>query len=140
MAESQESQVEERPGGGVLSAVSTAMVALHKEQFGRGPMRARSHFAGPDTLVCVLMDVLLPAERKMIAMGEQQRVRESRVAFQAATAPEFIAAIERIVLRKVQAFASGIDPDSNVVFETFLFAPDGNGNGNGSGDGSSTVR
>ena len=36
-----------------MSAVSNAMVALHKEQFGRGPTRATSHFAGEDTLVCV---------------------------------------------------------------------------------------
>ena len=33
-----------------MSAVSNAMVALHKEQFGRGPTRATSHFAGDDTI------------------------------------------------------------------------------------------
>jgi len=106
------------------------MVKLHKEQFGRGPTHSRADFAGPDTLVCVLHDVLLPAEVKMVEMGSQERVRESRVAFQAATASEFIAAVEQIVYRKVRAFASGIDPDSNVVFETFLFEPrDSNGDG-----------
>ena len=109
---------------GVLSAVSNAMVALHKEQFGRGPTKARSGFAGPDVLVCVLEDVLLPAERKMVAMGQQDRVRDSRTAFQAATAPDFVTAVQEIVKRPVQAFASGIDPDSNVVFETFYFTPD----------------
>jgi uncharacterized protein YbcI len=118
------------PRTSAMVAVSNAMVALHKEQFGRGPIRARSDFAGPDTLVCVLHDVLLPAELKMVALGDQQRVRESRVAFQAATADEFIAAVEQIVLRKVAAFASGVDPESNVVFETFYFEPaasDGDG-------------
>jgi hypothetical protein len=50
-------------------------------------------------------------------------VRDSRVAFQAATASEFIAAVEQLVMRKVQAFASGVDPDANVVFETFYFEP-----------------
>jgi uncharacterized protein YbcI len=45
------------------------MVTLHKTQFGRGATMARSGFAGPDTLVCVLQDVLLPAERKMVEMG-----------------------------------------------------------------------
>lgn len=119
-------------GGSLLTAVSNAMVALHKEQFGRGPTSARSGFAGPDTLVCVLQDVLLPAERKMVEMGDQNRVRESRVAFQAATAGDFVAAVEQIVLRKVQAFASGVDPDANVVFETFYFEP---GESGGDGDG-----
>jgi uncharacterized protein YbcI len=119
-------------GGSLLTAVSNAMVTLHKEQFGRGPTKARSGFAGPDTLVCVLHDALLPAERRMVELGDQNRVRESRVAFQAATASEFIAAVEHIVMRKVQAFASGVDPDADVVFETFFFEPAGSGS---DGDG-----
>ena len=119
-------------GGSMLNAVSNAMVALHKTQFGRGPSDVRSGFAGPDTLVCVLQDVLLPAERKMVEMGDQNRVRDSRIAFQAATHSEFVAAVERIVMRKVLAFASGVDPDANVVFETFYFEPSESGrNGDG---------
>jgi uncharacterized protein YbcI len=115
-----------------LQAVSSAMVKLHKEQFGRGATNARADFAGADVLVCVLHDVLLPAERKLVEMKSQERVRDSRVAYQAATAGEFIAAVEEIVHRKVRAFASGVDPDQNVVFETFLFEPrDPGGDGNG---------
>jgi len=107
------------------------MVALHKEQFGRGPTRARSDFAGPDVLVSVLENVLLPAERKMVAMGQQDRVRDSRTSFQAATADEFVTTVERILGRKVRAFASGIDPDSDIVFETFYFkSSDSDGSGN----------
>jgi uncharacterized protein YbcI len=101
------------------------MVKLHKEQFGRGPTKARSNFAGPDTLVSVLENVLLPAELKLVELGDQGRVRDSRVSFQAATASDFIAAVEEIVSRKVRAFASGVDADNNVVFETFYFEPDG---------------
>jgi uncharacterized protein YbcI len=119
-------------GSTALQAVSNAMVTLHKEQFGRGPTNARAHFAGPDTLVCVLQETLLSAERKMVELGDQQRVRESRGAFQAATAAEFVAAVEQIVHRKVVAFASGVDPDANVVFETFQFEPrDLGANGDG---------
>jgi uncharacterized protein YbcI len=99
------------------------MVKLHKEQFGRGPTSARSHFAGPDMLLCVLEDALLPAELKLAAMGEQQRVRESRVAFQAATYDEFVSAVEAIVGRKVQAFGSAFDVDRNTIFEAFSLVP-----------------
>ena len=114
----------------LLAGVSNAMVALHKEQFGRGPMSARSQFAGPNTLVCVLEEALLPAERKLVLMGEHQRVREGRLAFQAATADEFIAAVEQIVGRKVRAFASATDVVQNVVFENFVFESDGGSDGN----------
>jgi uncharacterized protein YbcI len=110
--------------GSLLQDVSNAMVALHKEQFGRGPTRAQSHFAGPDALVCVLDNALLPAERAMVEMGEAQRVRESRTFFQVATADQFIAAVEGITGRTVRAFASAIDPLSEVVFENFKFAPE----------------
>jgi uncharacterized protein YbcI len=122
-------------GGEALQRVSNAMVRLHKEQFGRGATNVRTDFAGKDMLVCMLQDILLPAERKLVEMGEQERVRESRIAFQAATQDEFIAAVEEIVDRKVAGFASGIDPDNNVVFETFYFQPrDGDGDGDGDGD------
>jgi uncharacterized protein YbcI len=109
-------------GTSVLTDVSNAMVKLHKEQFGRGPTTARAYFAGPDALLCVLDDVLLPAERKVVEMGQQERVRESRTAFQAATFAEFVRTVETILDRRVRAFASGVDPDANVVFESFWFA------------------
>src|SRR4051794_10271323 len=111
------------PGVGVLNAVSDAMVALHKEQFGRGPTRARTHFAGSDTLVCVLQDALLPAERAMVEMGEAQRVRESRMWFQVATAQRFVDSVEGIVGRAVYSFASASDPERGVVMGIFVFEP-----------------
>jgi uncharacterized protein YbcI len=114
--------VQAQPGS-VLSEVSNAMVRLHKEQFGRGPTKARSFFAGPDALLCVLEETLLPAELKMIQLGEDSRVRDSRVSYQVATADDFVAEIEGIVDRKVRAFGSAIDTAKNVVFETFAFEP-----------------
>src|SRR4051812_27103086 len=69
----------------VLLELSNTMVRLHKEQFGRGPTIARSNWAGPDTLICVLEDTLAPAERKLVKMGEHQRLRDSRMFLQYAT-------------------------------------------------------
>jgi uncharacterized protein YbcI len=108
-----------------MAAVSRAMVALHKEQFGGGPTRARSGFTGRDTLVSVLENALLPAELKLVELGESARVRETRIAFQAATKDEFIAAVEQIVYRKVRAFSSAVDPEADVVWENFVFEPMG---------------
>jgi len=92
--------------------------------FGRGPTKAQTHLAGTDALVCIMEDALLPAERAMVEMGEQQRVRESRMFFQVATADTFIAAVEKITGRTVRAFASATDPDRGVVMENFVFAPE----------------
>ena len=118
----------------VLEEVSTALVRLHKEQFGRGPTRARAFFAGPDMMVCVLHDALLPAERRLVEMGESHRVTDNRTSFQAATRREFRAAIEHILQREVMAFASAVDPENDVVFENFtLAAMDSDGDGVGPG-------
>jgi len=35
----------------ILSEISREMVRLYKEQFGRGPTRARTDFAGPDVVI-----------------------------------------------------------------------------------------
>jgi uncharacterized protein YbcI len=106
-----------------LAAVSSVLVKLHKEQFGRGPTHARTDYAGRDVLVCTLEDALLPAERAMVDIGEQQRIRESRAFLQAVTADLFVGAVEDILGRKVRAFSSAIDPAAGVVFEVFAFQP-----------------
>lgn len=118
------SGTQERSPGNAMQAVSNAMVKLHKEQFGRGPTNARSYFAGPDTLVCTREDSRLPAERTMVEMGEDQRVRESGMFLQVASQARFIAAVEELVSRKVRAFAIAIDPAPGVVFEVFSFVPE----------------
>ena len=115
------SGTQEPSPGNALQAVSNAMVRLHKEQLGRGPTNARTHFAGPDTLVCTLEDSLLPAERTMVEMGEDQRVRESRLFLQVASQDQFIEAVEELLSRKVRAFSSAIDPHAGVVWEVFTF-------------------
>jgi uncharacterized protein YbcI len=109
--------------GSTLQEISNALVALHKEHFGRGPTKARSNFAGPDGLMCVFEDALLPAERKMVELGDADHVRDTRQRFQGAAADEFVKAVEDIVNRKVHAFASGTDAERGVVFETFVFEP-----------------
>jgi len=107
----------------VLTAVANALVRFHKQHYGRGPVRAHSHFAGPDALVCVLENVLLPAERKLVAMGEHEIVHDSRRALTVATHDELTSTVELIVQRTVRAFATTIDPRADIVFEHFLFEP-----------------
>jgi uncharacterized protein YbcI len=125
-----DTHLEEPRAAGVLATVSNALISLHKEQFGRGPTLARTHFAGNDLLICVMEDALLPAERMMVKMGDQQRVRESRAAFQAATRDQFVGTVEAIIRRRVEAFSSAIDADKGVVWEIFNLEPVGaRGNG-----------
>ena len=102
-----------------LAEISREMVRLYKVQFGRGPTKARTAFAGPDLVICTLEETLTPAERRMAAMGEHQRLRDLRLYFQHATETEFCAIIERVLERDVRAFISGLDTKKDVAAEIF---------------------
>jgi uncharacterized protein YbcI len=103
--------------------LANALVALHKEQFGRGPTRASARFAGPDAILIVLEDALLPAERALVDLDQALRVIETRSAFQVATAERFIAIIEEITGRTVRSFASALDAQTGTAFEVCLLEP-----------------
>lgn len=112
----------ERPDS-VQAEISREMVRLYKEQFGRGPTKARTDFAGPDLLICTLENSLTPAERRLAEMGEHQRLRDTRLYFQHATELQFRAVVERLVGRKVRAFISGLDTATDVSAELFYLEP-----------------
>jgi uncharacterized protein YbcI len=124
-----------RPAGGesqadgafsVTMAISNEMVRLYKTLFGRGPTKARTAWAGPDTVTVTLEDTLTPAERNLVKLGEHQRLREARIFFQYAATSEFCEPVERLTGRKVRSFISGIDTHVNgFALEVFVLHPEG---------------
>jgi uncharacterized protein YbcI len=115
-------ETSERSGNGYDSGhaeISREMVRLYKELFGRGPTRARTEFAGPDIVICSLEHTFTPAERSLAEMGEHQRLRDTRMYFQAATHDRFIGVVEKVTGRRVRAFISGLDANEDVCAEIF---------------------
>src|SRR3954462_5287284 len=92
------------PTYSIRAEISREMVRLYKDQFGRGPTKARTEFAGPDIVICTLDHSLTPAEQSLVQMGEHQRLRDTRMYFQHATEKEFRGVVERITGRPVRAF------------------------------------
>ena len=123
MSDEQAAVQREKARRDLLLEVSNAMVRLYKEQFGRGPTKARSAFAGPDTLLCTLEETFTPAERNLAAMGEEQRLRDTRIYFQYASETEFRETVEQITGRKVRGFVSGIDVRQDIASELFYLEP-----------------
>jgi uncharacterized protein YbcI len=110
----------------MLLAISNEMVRVYKDQFGRGPTKARTTWAGPDVLTVVLEDTLTRAERNLVRLGEHQRLRDLRMLFQYAEVVEFCGPVERITGRKVRAFISGIDTYADgLATEIFVLHPEG---------------
>jgi uncharacterized protein YbcI len=102
-----------------LQELTNAMVRIYKELLGRGPTKARTDYAGPDTLVATLQNSLTTAERAMLELDEHQRVREIRLFFQHAYERDFRETVEQITGRKVSGFASGMDTNEDIAAEVF---------------------
>jgi uncharacterized protein YbcI len=114
------------PRGRMLQEIANEMVKLFKEQFGRGPTRARAHWSGDDLITVTLEDTFTPAERNLARMGEHQRLRDLRGFFQYSSVHEFCDPVERITGRKVRAFISGIDTAvGGLAIESFVLYADG---------------
>jgi uncharacterized protein YbcI len=113
-------------GASLLLEISNAMVRVYKDQFGRGPERARALWAGPDALVVFLERTLTPAERNLVRLGEHERIRNMRTFFQYTAVTGFCEPIEHITGRKVKAFLSGIDTHvDGLSIESFVLHPKG---------------
>jgi uncharacterized protein YbcI len=108
-----------------LSMISNEMVRLYKDQFGRGPTKTRTNWAGSDVLVVTLEETFTPAERSLQRMGKHQELRDLRMLFQYAAVDEFCEPVERLTGRKVRAFVSGIDTDADLATELFVLHPSG---------------
>jgi uncharacterized protein YbcI len=110
---------------GVLSLISNEMVRIYKDQFGRGPTKARTVWAGPDIILVTLEHTLTSAERKLVELGEDSRLRDLRLLFQYAEVDAFCEPVERLTGRKVRAFVSGIDARADLASEMFVLHPNG---------------
>lgn len=108
---------------GILSAISNEMVRIYKDQFGRGPTKTRTQWAGPDILVVTLEQTFTPAERKLRDFGEHERLRELRLLFQYSSVSLFCAPVEQLTGRTVRAFVSGIDTELDLASEMFVLHP-----------------
>jgi uncharacterized protein YbcI len=124
MDEGQPTEAESRTTG--LMEISNAMVKLYKEQFGRGPTKARTYWCSDHIITTVLEDTLTPVETSLVRLGEHQRLRDTRMLFQYASVREFSGIIERVTGRKVRSFVSGIDTEvDGLSIELFVLHPAG---------------
>lgn len=105
--------------GQVLADISNAMVAAHREHFGRGPGAART-LSADSVVVVVLTDIYTRVERTLIDAGEADHVREARRLHQLALEDEYTAPVEAVTGREVEAFLTVTHVDPDVSFVTFL--------------------
>jgi uncharacterized protein YbcI len=106
-----------------LLEISNATVRLYKAAFGRGPTHARARFAGTDTLVVLLQDTMTVSERKLVALGEHERLRAHRLLLHKVVEDEIRAVVEKALQRPTLSLISGLDTHRDVAAEVILLAP-----------------
>jgi uncharacterized protein YbcI len=118
-----EPEPRERPeqlaGGKLLSEITNQIVALMREHYGRGPIKAKTYVLD-NLVVCVLSDGLTAVERTMIQGGEPERVLEIRRDFQRMMKGRYSELIEELSGRKVLAFLSQAHVEPDLTVEMFL--------------------
>lgn len=107
-------------GGALLSEISTGIVKLMREHYGRGPIRAKTYVLD-DIVVCVLRGSgFTPLEQTMMDSGDGRRVVAMRENFQEMMAVRYRELIERLTDRKVLAFLSQAHVEPDITLEVFF--------------------
>jgi uncharacterized protein YbcI len=117
-----ETQDEARPlaGGQLLAAISTSIVGILREHYGRGPMKAKT-YAIDDIIVIVMRGSgFTPLEQTIMNSGEPDRVVAMREDFQRVMASRYTELIEELTGRKVVAFLSQAHVEPDITIETFF--------------------
>lgn len=107
-----------------LARISRELVSLHKQFYGKGPVKAKT-FLVDDTVLCMLEGGFTVVERTLIDVGRAAAVHDIRTSFQAAMGAEFTTVVERALGRKVRAYMSHVHTDPDVAAELFMLEPVG---------------
>ena len=107
-------------GGQLLAEISTTIVGILRDHYGRGPMKAKT-YAIDDIVVCVMRGSgFTPLEQTIMDSGEPQRVIDMREDFQRVMADRYTNAIEELTGRKVRAFLSQAHVEPDITMEIFF--------------------
>lgn len=106
----------------MLTAISTGMVALLKEFYGRGPTRVKSYYAD-DLVVCLLRGGFSRVEQTLFEGGRGASVIQQRMDFQDLMRERFENVIEDATGRRVIGFMSGNQQSPDIMCEVFILAP-----------------
>jgi uncharacterized protein YbcI len=107
-------------GGKLLAAISNRIVAILREHYGRGPMKAKTYAL--DDLIVVVMrgSGFTPLEQTIMDSGEPDRVVAMRHDFQRVMTTRFTETIKELTGRNVVAFLSQAHVEPDITMEIFF--------------------
>jgi uncharacterized protein YbcI len=103
----------------VRAEISSAMVGLKKDFYGKGPTKAKT-FLNDNYVFCVMEGGLTRNEETLVQRGHEDLVRNYRLRFQEAMEESTVEAIRRITGRGVIGYHSQIVFHPERAFEIFV--------------------
>ena len=106
-------------GSGVVrNHLSTTLVRLYRQLFGRGPVKAATYEFDAG-YVTFLREVLAPHERYLVLSGRADLVCETRVAVREAERERLIAEVQGLTGRRVLHDSFQLQPERDLAIELF---------------------
>jgi uncharacterized protein YbcI len=106
--------------GEALAQITTEIVRLYREYYGRGPTRAKSYMLDEGFVVTVVGESMTTVERTLTDTGHGGQVRLMRMTFQAAMSESFKDVVARALGRPVVAYHGQLLVDADIGFEMFV--------------------
>jgi uncharacterized protein YbcI len=107
-------------GGQLLTAISTSIVGILREHYGRGPMKAKTYVLDDIIVVVMRGSGFTPLEKTIMDSGQPGRVIAMREDFQRVMAERYEQKIEELTGRKVLAFLSQTHVEPDITMEIFF--------------------
>lgn len=107
-------------GGRLLAQISTAIVGILREHYGRGPMKAKTYAIDDVILVVMRGSGFTALEQTHMDSGQPARVVAMREEFQSMMAKRYKDTIEQLTGRTVVAFLSQAHVDPDITIEMFF--------------------
>jgi uncharacterized protein YbcI len=107
-------------GGHLLAAISTSFVAILREHYGRGPMKAKTYVLDDIIVVVMRGSGFTALEQTIMDSGEPDRVIAMREDFQRVMAKRYKDTIHELTGRNVVAFLSQAHVEPDITMEIFF--------------------
>lgn len=107
-------------GGRLLSAISNSFVAILREHYGRGPMKAKTYVVDDIIVVVMLGSGFTALEQTIMDSGQPDRVVAMREDFQRVMAERYRDTIRQLTGRNVVAFLSQAHVEPDITIEVFF--------------------
>jgi uncharacterized protein YbcI len=107
-------------GGQLLAAISTSIVGILRDHYGRGPMKAKTYVLDDIIVVVMRGSGFTALEQTIMDSGEPDRVIAMREDFQRVMARRYKQTIEELTGRKVLAFLSQAHVEPDITMEIFF--------------------